>query len=259
MNRLTVLSQNILLFTGIFVFCSCAFSERAQHNSLYTKNRSGAEYILETVRNSLPQGELFIRGRLISGKKINDPDKLFLVKADLKFTENTMHAEYTLMNAFGEPLSQLIMDKDLQKKQNEFIYKEGNKLIATEPPDLSAKIENTDITWNDLTLSFLWWQNGALADIDESLGRNCYVIEFPAAKNAVKNGTNTKLTKIWVDQKAFFLLKAEEYDGSCKIRSLSIRKLKKISGKWIVKEMRARSYPSWHKTLFRIDEFRMPE
>ena len=61
--------------------------------------------------------------------------------------------------------------------------------------------------------------------------------------------------RVWIDESLFMLIQMEEYDSHHRRkRRLSVKKIKKISDIWMVKDMEVRSYPSKHRTLLCIDD-----
>ena len=50
-------------------------------------------------------------------------------------------------------------------------------------PPLTERIEDTDVTWMDLTLAYLWWPDGKTVGEEEVRGRACWVLDVPAPTN----------------------------------------------------------------------------
>lgn len=214
-----------------------------------------AEDILTKVRMRMPSEPLLIKGRLLTGKRLGTLKKAFYVEVLLKLGEKPISAQYTLMDMFGTPVERLTIIRKLNHPP-EFHYKKGNPLQTASMPDIDQAIEGTNITWNDLSLSFLWWQDGTTIGRENRKGRDCFIIEFTPENQFSSAQTATDpIMRVWIDANLFMLIQMEEYDGRHKRkRRLSVRKIKKTSDMWMVKDMEVRSYPSKHRTLLRIDD-----
>jgi len=229
-----------------------------------------AEDILTEVRMRMPSEPLLIKGRLLTGKRLGTLKKAFYVEVLLKLGGKPISAQYTLMDMFGAPVERLTIIREPDQSP-EFHYEKGNPLQIASMPDLDRAIEGTNITWNDLSLSFLWWQNGTTIGRENRKGRDCVIIEFAPENqffsaqttthpSVTESGANSRIStdpimRVWIDAKLFMLIQMEEYNGSHKRkRRLSVKKIKKTSDMWMVKDMEACSYPSKHRTLLRIDD-----
>ena len=132
----------------------------------------------------------------------------------------------------------------------EIMAKEG------EPADLVGAIGSTDLTWADLSLSFLWWRGGRIVGTDRAKGRDCYLVDVPAPAWGVEL-TGYSRVRLWIDQSLHMLLRADAFDADDKhVRSLWVRSLKKTNERWMIKDMEIRRYPSIHRTRLRIHEVR---
>ncbi|MDP6491064.1 MAG: outer membrane lipoprotein-sorting protein [Kiritimatiellia bacterium] len=128
-----------------------------------------------------------------------------------------------------------------------------------DPIDLDSAIVPTDLTWADLSLSFLWWRGGRIVGTDRVKGRDCYLVDVPAPEWGV-DSTGYSRVRLWVDQSLHMLLRADGFDAADKqVRSLWVRSLKKTDGRWMIKDMEVQGYPSVHRTRLRIHSVRAHE
>jgi hypothetical protein len=117
---------------------------------------------------------------------------------------------------------------------------------------LDSAIESTDLTWADLSLSFLWWRGGRIVGTDRAKGRDCYLVDVPAPAWGA-DSTGYSRVRLWIDQSLHMLLRADGFDRDDKhVRSLWVRSLKKTEGRWMIKDMEVQGYPSIHRTRLRI-------
>ena len=117
---------------------------------------------------------------------------------------------------------------------------------------LDSRIESTDLTWADLSLSFLWWRGGEIVGTDRAKGRDCYLVDLPApAWQPTTSGYHH--VRLWIDQSLHMLLRAEGFDADNQpLRSLWVRSLKKTDGRWMIKDMEVQAYPPVQRTRLRI-------
>jgi len=174
-------------------------------------------------------------------------------------------ASYTIRDAFGKDLEQLSVAHP-KGQGPRFEYASGNPLSASEPPDLFECIQGTDISWTDLTLSFLWWKDGTVVGTDTVRGRLCYLLDIPAPPDrkgtAAHNGPDGPHAKrrysrvlLWIDQQLHMLLRAEGYDSNGElVRGLWVKSFKKINERWMIKDMEIQGGRAYRRTRLRIRE-----
>ncbi|MDD5483419.1 MAG: outer membrane lipoprotein-sorting protein [Kiritimatiellae bacterium] len=216
-----------------------------------------AAEILAQARANLPREELFIKGQILSGGRIGKLERAGYIEITLKFTEDSAKALYKISDAFGTTDEQMIISMN-KGAAPLFAYRRGNPLQPAAAPAADKFIRDTDVTWNDLGLLFLWRTDGRTLRSENLRGRDCYVIEFPgqtdpAAANHESRIANSKV--IWIDAQLLMLIQMEDIDRDGKLqRRMAVKNIKKISERWMIKNMEIRSYPSLHHTLIRIDE-----
>jgi len=263
-----LLSFAIWLIVAIF---SMGFADDARENVLSTNHPPSAEALLAQVRSSIPQETLRLKGKLMKGERIGRLEQAYLIEALLELGKNPPSALYILSDAFGTPIARLTVIRP-PGRAPEFRYEHGQPLRPATTPDMNQPIEGTELTWNDLSLSYLWWPDGSMAGHDNIRGRDCYVVELPVQTqpgkppptDVVPKGTKKSppypsdavaSVRLWIDDHLIVLIQLEEYDAEGKLmRRLSVKNFKKIADLWMVKNMDIRRYPSRHRTQIRIEE-----
>ena len=111
-------------------------------------------------------------------------------------------------------------------------------------------IEGTDISWMDLSLSFLWWPHARTVGGDEVRGRDCVVLDVPAPGADYAGIAGVRL---WIDPKIPVMLRAVSYglDGLAS-REVEVKAFKKINDRWVIQVIEVESQPSGHKTILRV-------
>ena len=118
------------------------------------------------------------------------------------------------------------------------------------PFEKEGRILKTDVTWSDLTLDYLWWDDFSFDEELESEsvhGQKCAVV-------VMKKGDRT--VKVWIDRKTGALMQAEEYRGEKAIRRLWGTRIKKFGERWMANVMEVETLGSGHRTKITVEEMK---
>lgn len=208
-----------------------------------------AQELLTQVIGALPDIPLLITGDLQAKDRQGTLEERLNVEMLLDWQDSPPTARYTLRDAFGATRSHLAIVWPPGGKA-EYRYLEGQPLHAAPLPDLVAPIGGTDISWMDLSLSFLWWPGGVTRGAGEVRGRTCWVMDLPAPDEAFSGCSGVRL---WVDPKIGIMLRAEAYGHQDQLmRRMEVKSFKKINDRWVIKDIELTSFPSRHKTYLRV-------
>ncbi|MBR1921720.1 MAG: outer membrane lipoprotein-sorting protein [Kiritimatiellae bacterium] len=146
-------------------------------------------------------------------------------------------------------ISQAEYDYDLVRKAGEtglrlFL---GGREVAFEK---SGQILGTDVTWSDLTLDYLWWDDfsyDAAREGETVHGQTCTVI-------VMKKGERT--VRVWVDRKTGALMQAEEEKDGKAVRRLWGTRIKKFGERWMANVMEVETIGSGHRTKITVEELK---
>ena len=136
-------------------------------------------------------------------------------------------------------IAQAEYDYDLVRKAGEtnlMISKDGKKVEF----EKSGPILGTDVTWSDITLDYLWWDDFAYDERREGEsvhGQVCTVI-------VMKKGERT--VRVWVDRKT----------GGKAVRRLWGTRLKKFGERWMANVMEVETIGSGHRTKITVEEMK---
>ena len=89
-----------------------------------------------------------------------------------------------------------------------------------------GRILDTDVTWSDLTLDYLWWKDVSFDESRSGMshqGITCTVL-------LIRNGD--RAVRAWVDRRTGAMLQAEETVGGKVVRELFCTSLKKFGDRW---------------------------
>lgn len=231
-----------LILMTIIVLSSCV---------LVSGNSIQADALLREVTASLPQEQLNINGDITARKRRGIVVNELLFEMLVNWGSEPAVASYSIQNMSGANMEQLTLTRHSDGRLYSS-YTRKDQPSAMNKPNLFDTIQGTDITWIDLTLSFLWWPNGAITGSDEIKGRTCLIVKIPAPK---EQSHNYSYVLLWIDQAMPMLLQAEGYNAENElIRRMWVKSLKKINDKWMIKDLEIQSFPSSHRTRLRIRE-----
>ena len=109
---------------------------------------------------------------------------------------------------------------------------------------------NTDVTWSDLTLDYLWWDDfsfDAERERESVHGQSCAVV-------VLKKGA--RLVRVWVDRKTGAMMQAEEYEGEKPVRRLWGTRIKKFGERWMANVLEVETVGSGHRTKITVEEMK---
>ena len=117
----------------------------------------------------------------------------------------------------------------------------------------SGQILGTDVTWSDLTLDYLWWDDvsfDAEREGETVHGKVCTVIVMKKGERQVR---------VWVDRKTGALMQAEEMKDGKAVRRLWGTRLKKFGERWMANVMEVETIGSGHRTKITVEELKVEE
>jgi len=115
------------------------------------------------------------------------------------------------------------------------------------PFDQEGRLAGTDVTWSDLTLDYLWWNDfsfDAEREGETVHGQTCAVV-------VMKKGERT--VRVWVDRKTGALMQAEEFRGEKPIRRLWGTRIKKFGDRWMANVLEVETVGSGHRTKITVE------
>ncbi|NQU38898.1 MAG: outer membrane lipoprotein-sorting protein [Lentisphaerae bacterium] len=204
-----------------------------------------ADSLLDDVLLRFPNEPLDIRGEMIVRRRRGVESSRVDFSMQVDWGSTPAHFRYALYDADGDVEQEIALD--LQPGARPILSSSDGAPIS-----LEAGIGSTDLTWADLSLSFLWWRGGEIVGADSAKGRDCYLVDVPAP--TWEGGPSRyHRVRLWIDQSLHMLLRADGFgaDGQ-QMRSLWVRSLKKTDGRWMIKDMEVQGYPPVQRTRLRI-------
>jgi hypothetical protein len=178
-----------------------------------------AKEILASVRLKQAQQEIDLQGQLRENEKVI-PFRLTQIGPVIRYT-------------FSNPDEALQLRLGDNESRLEEVTREGVEKIT--PAQFDHKVRGTAITYEDLSLRFLYWPNARVTGENSINLRNCWKLELKAP-NRQSQYANVWL---WVDKEGGALMKLEGYDWNGKLaKRFTVVSAHKIEGRWFLKQMR---------------------
>lgn len=114
----------------------------------------------------------------------------------------------------------------------------------------AGRILDTDVTWSDLTLDYLWWDDFAFdaeREGESVHGQVCAVV-------LLRKGERT--VRVWIDRKTGALMQAEEMDGEKTVRRLWGTRLKKFGDRWMANVLEVETLGSGQRTKITVEKLK---
>lgn len=211
-----------------------------------------ASRLLENIVRQLSRETISISGDITVRKRhgVVAKELQFELAADWDSVPPVAH--YTIRDPVG-PAQERMSIIRAEGEPPRFEYAEGIPLSHSKPPNIFDTIRGTDISWADLTLSFLWWRDAIVKGADTIKGRECYLVEVRSPESADAADKGYARVLLWVDKELQMLLKAEGYNSRDDLmRRLWVKSFKKINDRWMLKDMEIESVPTLHRTRLHV-------
>ncbi|MBO6166999.1 MAG: outer membrane lipoprotein-sorting protein [Kiritimatiellae bacterium] len=145
--------------------------------------------------------------------------------------------------------------------QAEYSYalerKEGETTLVVKDPGgnevpfkKEGRLLGTDVTWSDLTLDYLWWDDfgyDAERESETVHGQVCSVVLMRKAERSVR---------VWVDRKTGAMMQAEELASGKPVRRLWGTRIKKFGERWAPNVLEVETTGSGHRTKIIVEELK---
>jgi hypothetical protein len=179
-----------------------------------------ARAILREVRSSQALHNEALKGQLRTGGKS--------VPFRLSFGGETIKYE------FSNPPATIVLRMNEKESRLSEVTKAGAERISG--ARFSDPVRGTDISYEDLSMRFLYWSRAAVQGEELKLFRKCWIVRVEAPQ--VSDSQYSKVV-MWIDKESGALLQAEAFDKLGKFaRRFKVISGQKIDGAWYLKQMR---------------------
>ncbi len=202
---------------------AAAFFSFALTSTLRAEDPPSAQELLKSVRIAQSSQDWKLTGRIRTGStKI--PFRLNLEKGSIRyeFTDN------------GD-----ILTLRLGEKSSTLEETKGGKTGRVTPAKFDAPVHDTDISYEDLALRFIYWRDASVVGSDMISAHRCWKVE---ARPANDKDSQYARVMLWIGREDGALMKAESYDATGKwVRRFTVTSVMKREGYWMLKQMRIES------------------
>ena len=182
-----------------------------------------AQELLKSVRIAQSSQDWKLTGRIRTGSK-KLPFRLNLTKGAIRY--EFIDSGDTLTLRLGEKSSTLEETK-------------GGKTGRVTAAKSDALVHETDISYEDLALRFIYWRDANVVGSDMISAHRCWKVE---ARPATDKDSQYARVMLWIGREDGALMKAESYDASGKwVRRFTVTSVMKREGYWMLKQMRIES------------------
>ena len=226
-----VLSASVMLFCGTLPLCAQGIATDSPPAPPATSNRTAAA-MLATCVATLPREALDLVGTLTVRKQRGIVVSEHPYRLSVNWGANPQRVQCDLMDDQGKPQQRLTIIR--RNGTPELELRSGSALTPQPMPALSARVLDTDMSWLDLTLDFLWWQDVKLEGEDEVLSRTCDVL-LAKPPTTIPGCSGVR---IWLLRDNGFLMRAEQLDpDGHPLRRMSVRDVKQFKDRWFISEL----------------------
>ena len=111
--------------------------------------------------------------------------------------------------------------------------------------DVNLEELGTDVTWSDVTLEYLWWND--VEELPEGETVNAQECEVVLLRK------NDRTVKVWIDKKTGALMQAEELKDGAAVRRLWGTRIKKFGDRWMANVMEVETLGTGHRTKIIVE------
>ena len=138
---------------------------------------------------------------------------------------------------FSDPAQTILLKLD--SNQTQLLEKKSGRITPITGAHLHDQIRDTGITYQDLSLGFLYWPRPVLQGEDVVKTRPAWKIDLQAPTGEPLYG----VARVWIDKESGAILRIEGYDKKgLLLRRFEIVSAQKIDGLWMLKQMRIESF-----------------
>ena len=145
--------------------------------------------------------------------------------------------DHVIRYEFSNPDQTLLLKLD--QSQTQLIETKGGATKAVTGTQLHDQIRDTGVTYQDLSLGFLYWPHPILQGEETLKTRPAWKIDLQAPAGETLYG----VARIWIDKESGAILRIEGYDKKgLLLRRFDVVSAQKIDGLWMLKQMRIESF-----------------
>jgi len=145
--------------------------------------------------------------------------------------------DHLIWYEFTDPAQTILLKLDPAETK---LSEKLNGITRSLPPGrLHDSVRDTGVTYEDLSLGFLYWPRPVLQGEETVKTRPAWKIDLQAPSSEPLYG----VARVWIDKESGAILRIEGYDKKgLLLRRFEIVSAQKIDGLWMLKQMRIESF-----------------
>lgn len=113
---------------------------------------------------------------------------------------------------------------------------QGQKSTKFADSKIGQDISGTDLSYEDLSLRFLYWPDPEIVGQEKIKLQDCYIVEV---YNPDLNQGNYAVCRLWIHKKAAALMKVKAFDKKGKhVKTFEVSDLMKVKGDYVMEKMK---------------------
>jgi hypothetical protein len=220
------MTKNGFMFCHYFVIRHSSFViSFALIASAFAGAPPSAKEILDSVRMLESRQQIDLDGQLRENEKV----------IPFHLTQNGPLIRYS----FTDPDEVLELRLGENGSRLDLVTDTGTEKFAADK--LKEKVRGTGITYEDLALKFLYWENARVLGDETVRTRSCWKLQVVATSRDSQYWN----VVIWVDKASGALMRMEGYDWNGKLaKRFEVISAQKIDNRWFLKQMRVEELES---------------
>lgn len=224
-----------------------------------TETLSSAELLMADCIARLPSEELLLTGRLTMRRRYGIEMAEYDFEANVCWGTAEPYATYKFYSLDGTLVDYVTIKRSTEGNITLFRNMKTPAGAQIPPPKLNDLVLNSDVTWIDVTLDFLWWNNPELVGQGEIKGRDCDIIKLIPQEPTPK----CAFGKVWLDKSQRVLMQATQNDEAGKeTRRFWVRAVQKVEvaeddERWVIKDLEVETTGSGHRTRIHFEDVKI--
>jgi Outer membrane lipoprotein-sorting protein len=181
-------------------------------------------------------------GEILQAARLTPTLRPAVLNARIRSEEKTSPLRLSLKDRvisyeFSDP-AQVILLK-LNPENTRLLEKKDGKTLPIAPSHLHNQVRDTGVSYQDLSLGFLYWPRPVLQGEETVKTRPCWKIDLQAPSDELLYG----VARVWIDKESGAILRIEGYDKKgLLLRRFEIVSAQKLDGLWMLRQMRIESF-----------------
>ena len=214
---------------------------------------ASARAVLDGMLARFPRDPIVLTGRLIRRRQGGFIESETPFSMALDWGASPATAVYSIFDNFHRVVTVAKISRAADGTLS-MAFEDGNGKKLPSPPVTDA-IAGTDITWLDLSLSYLWWPDAKLDGEEEFRGALCdRVIVTPPEPLP-----DCSSVRLWIDRKRGVLRQVEQLDADGKRqRWMWVASVGKINDQWMIRNLEVKRPNTGRQTKLHVDDLETP-